>query len=186
MQFYKNDIISSYKERYNEFKSNRSLCDVEEYFDSEDEYLEDEDFTKQNARKSNPEFISVNDYLWENHINEQQFFLRHNDFSKMEFAYIYGLSNGLWCCACKCLAANCDCEFVCGLAKPTGQINKRGEYSQFKKCKWRTNNLDYVIHECKGVVVDSKVYRFENENANSFKLCEDFGMFEKFIKSYYK
>ncbi|CAG8786744.1 15794_t:CDS:2 [Cetraspora pellucida] len=53
------------------------------------------------------------------------------------------------CVACKQEFEQCDCKFICGLTYPT-QYDKCGRQCQFAKCRYFTNNLNKVIHHCKG------------------------------------
>ncbi|CAG8831518.1 5404_t:CDS:1, partial [Cetraspora pellucida] len=53
------------------------------------------------------------------------------------------------CVACKQKLEQCDCKFICGLTYPT-QYDKYGRPCQFAKCRYFTNDLNKVIHQCKG------------------------------------
>jgi hypothetical protein len=132
--------------------------------------------------------MSVNKYVWNENIDEQQFFLKHNDIGIMEFAPIYGRYKGLYCCACERLASCCDCVFVCGLSRPTGQRDRKtGQYCQFKKCKWYTNNLENVVHDCEGVIETHDVFKFKTIDSRScVKLCDDFSEFDEYLKYFNK
>jgi hypothetical protein len=130
-------------------------------------------------------FISVNDYLRDDNIDPRQFFLQHNDIRKSEFAYIFGVSQGLHCVACKRFAGCCDCKYICGLSKPTGQTDKMNNYCQFKKCKFYTNDLNEVVHECEGIIDNnSEIYKFLSKDSRSCEnyLINDFDKFDDVIK----
>jgi len=160
----------------------KSNYPISQDFDNSDDSEDEREFDY-------PNFIAINDYLWENGIEEQGFFLRHNDLKKMKFAYIFEKLEGLRCSACKCLAADCNCRYICGLYKSTGQVDRFGNFCQYEKCKYHTNDLGDITHECKGVTVDSKVYKFESIDSRScrlidIRLCEDFKEFKPFIDNY--
>ncbi|RIB01964.1 hypothetical protein C2G38_2050433 [Gigaspora rosea] len=49
------------------------------------------------------------------------------------------------CCGgCKRDRKICDCVYICGFTYPTEQRN------QFAKCRFFTNNMDDIVHKCKG------------------------------------
>ncbi|CAG8788595.1 20616_t:CDS:2, partial [Cetraspora pellucida] len=55
------------------------------------------------------------------------------------------------CVACKQKFEQCDCKFICELIYLT-QYNKCGHPCQFAKCRYFTNDLNNVIHQCKGKI----------------------------------
>ncbi len=98
----------------------------------------------------------------------------------MTHDYIFGMNHGqCWncelsfnhkcCAACKKNKWLCDCIFICGNTYPTGQKNKKGEFCQFAKCKYYTNDQNKIVHECKGMVKKHQVILFIDEtNTSSF------------------
>lgn len=140
------------------------------------------------------EYITINEYL-QNHqdINQQEFFSRVNDIRNIEMThdYEYPLNKGTcWncsneythqcCAACKKMVSQCDCQFICGFTFPTGQKNKNGEYCQFTKCKYYTNDINNLLHDCLGktknddiiLFIDKKDIRdFKLHNVNRDKKC---------------
>jgi hypothetical protein len=151
------------------------LTNPNQYFSQESSQESEDEY------ESYLDFITINDYLLERSIDEQEFFLKHNDVRKMEFANIYGTLRGLRCCACKLHASECNCVYICGLCKPTGQVDRFGNYCQYEKCKYFTDDWNDIVHECKGVVVNSKdytgvtnskVYKFQDADSRSCILID--------------
>jgi hypothetical protein len=119
----------------------------------------------------------INEYLQENvQINRQQYFLLSNEISNIDMRHMYdqGLNKGncwncsneyshICCAACKRITSECDCKYICGYTSPTGQKNKRGEYTQYSKCKYFTSNIDDVDHDCQGMIKEEHVILFVNE-----------------------
>ena len=123
-------------------------------------------------------YESINDFLEKNrNINKYEFFLKANDIDRvnMRHQYVHGLNGGsCWncynfyshecCAACKKISSQCRCVYICGYTFPSGQQNKNGAYSQFKKCKYYTSDINNIEHHCLGVVKnDEHVTLFINE-----------------------
>jgi Zinc knuckle len=124
-----------------------------------------------------PGYKSVNDYLRENeNIDKQRYFLMFNEINHndMRHYYVQGLNKGLcWncsqehthicCAACQRFTSSCECQYICGYTRPSGQKNKRGEYTQVTKCKYYTDNIDDVVHDCQGMIKEEHVILFIDE-----------------------
>ncbi|RIB06610.1 hypothetical protein C2G38_2046650 [Gigaspora rosea] len=101
---------------------------------------------------------SILHFLNENpYINKHDFFKRSNDIRTIDMVhrYDYPLNGGrCWncgrnytheCCSgCKRDRKVCDCVYICGFMYPTEQRN------QFAKCRFFTNNMNDIVHECRG------------------------------------
>lgn len=136
----------------------------------------------------------INDYIRENdNIDKQQYFLMSNDIDDVDMRHYYeqGMNKGscwncsneyshMCCAACKRFISSCDCRYICGYTCPSGQRNKRGEYTQVTKCKYYTNNIDDVIHDCQGMfkeehvilfIDETETKRFNQNNISRVKHC---------------
>ena len=133
------------------------------------------DKQKKQRSQNNDNYISVNDYIF-NNPNKHLFFSYFNEIKSVNMThfYLYPKNRGkCWnchkaydhtCCeACKQEVKNCTCAFICGLTCPTGQKNSNGEYTQFEKCKWYTSGNDFE-HQCKGIIKsDEEIILYTNE-----------------------
>lgn len=133
----------------------------------------DNQFTKYN------EFKTINEYYQNENLH--QFFKKYNDVDKYLNINIYqypkngrqcfncGNSYSHQCCiACKRVMKNCECVFICGLSTPC-QYNRKGEITQYSKCKYTTSNIDNFRHDCKGIVFkNNQIVTFDTQNSNSY------------------
>ncbi|CAG8745778.1 13045_t:CDS:1, partial [Gigaspora rosea] len=108
--------------------------------------------------------ISVIEFIQNKQINPQDFYSRFNEIDSVNMVhdYEYPLNRRIcWnckesfhhrcCAACKLKLQDCDCKFICKLIALTGQKNKQGKYTQFKKCKWNTSDSCNLEHDCIGM-----------------------------------
>jgi Zinc knuckle len=131
-----------------------------------------------NIEENNIEgYITINRYLQDNpNVDIQEFFLKVNEINHVDtiHEYEYPLNGGncwncgydythMCCAACKKPQSICKCLFICGYTKPTGQKNKRGQYTQFQKCKWYTDNINDLYHNCGGMKHNEEYTLFINE-----------------------
>lgn len=78
---------------------------------------------------------------------QRQFFLDNNVHNILQPVCIDGMQ-GLRCAACRYEGYECECKFICGLTYP---IRANG-YFEYVKCKWHSNRLNDVMHECVGMI----------------------------------
>lgn len=122
--------------------------------------------------------ILFNTFNKETHLIENtSYYSKLNEIGSVETFnhYTYPLNKGnCWncgrgeyshscCVACKQEFSFCDCVYICGATYPT-QTNKRGEYCQFKKCRYYTNDKDKISHRCKGHIQNNQINLFIDEH----------------------
>jgi hypothetical protein len=132
-------------------------------------------------------YIHIQDFLKDSDLDRQKVFLLSNEIDKvdMKHHYQHGLNKGnCWncfneyshtcCAACKRIESQCDCVYICGYTRPTGQMTKRGKFNQFTKCKYYTNNINHVDHECIGMFTSENITLFINErDVKNFNIIID-------------
>jgi len=125
------------------------------------------------------EFKNINEYY--SHENLHSFFSKYNDIGKRlninEYSYpkngrqcfSCGNSYSHQCCiACKRTIANCECVFICGLSNPC-QYDKKGDVTQYRKCKYYTSDLNNFNHNCKGIVFENgQIVTFDTQDNRSY------------------
>ncbi|CAG8556560.1 19551_t:CDS:2 [Gigaspora rosea] len=88
-----------------------------------------------NANQSTKDYIPVIEFIQNKQLNPQDFYSKFNelDSNNMVHDYEYPLNREIcW-------------------NSPTGQKDKQGKYTQFKKCKWNTSNNSNPEHDCIGM-----------------------------------
>src|SRR5271170_4590175 len=173
------DDSSQYWNYENEkWKTSDDVDDVNSSeFYGDNEFESESEFEREQTPFSYDTTISINDYLLMNDIDEQYFFSLFNEMMYMKCAPIRGRDKGLYCCACFLHNSICDCEFMCGLSRPIQDVNGN---CQFKKCKWRMNDVNDVSHKCEGVYNfrNNSLYKFMTQDSCS---CVEFDVNE-FLK----
>ena len=144
-----------------------------------------QDTTNWNIPYNNNQFTNYNEYKIINETYHDEdlhsFFSKYNDIGKRlninEYSYpkngrqcfSCGNSYSHQCCiACKRTIANCECVFICGLSNPC-QYDKKGDVTQYRKCKYYTSDLNNFNHNCKGIVFENgQIVTFDTQDNRSY------------------
>ncbi|HEY6535339.1 MAG TPA: hypothetical protein VIY08_06010 [Candidatus Nitrosocosmicus sp.] len=95
--------------------------------------------------------IPVTEYIIRANLDSHNFFIKNNIKKDMSYIPLYGKRNGDYCCGCRRRKYKCKCVFVCGLTRIC-DINGKTGCPIYKKCKYWSDLLKKICHECIGQI----------------------------------